>query len=95
VETKYENDPTCAAPVEYPWLSLVNIMLSPFWIIMVMVFGMSAAIEKKLQSGGIAFLASLLIFLFIFAFFTRSIPLWIPIIFLIMAVGYMIFRGRA
>jgi hypothetical protein len=42
-----------------------------------------------------AFLAALIVFLFIFAFFTRSIPLWIPIIFLIMAVGYMIFRGRA
>jgi parallel beta-helix repeat protein len=95
VEVKYENDPTCAPITEYPWLSLVNIMLSPFWIIMAMVFGMSAAIEKKLQTGGIAFLAALLIFLFIFAFFTRSIPLWIPIIFLIMAVGYMIFRGRA
>jgi hypothetical protein len=95
VETKYENDPTCAPIAEYPWLSLMNIILSPFWIIMVMVFGMSAAIEKKLQAGGIAFLAALLIFLFIFAFFTRSIPLWIPIIFLIMAVGYMIFRGRA
>jgi hypothetical protein len=95
VETKYENDPTCAPIAEYPWLGLLNIMLSPFWIIMAMVFGMSAAIEKKLQAGGIAFLASLIIFLFIFAFFTRSIPLWIPIIFLIMAVGYMIFRGRA
>jgi hypothetical protein len=94
VETKYENDASCAPIAEYPWLSLVNIMFSPFWIIMVMVFGMSAAIEKKLQAGGIAFLAALLIFLFIFAFFTRSIPLWIPIIFLIMAVGYMIFRGR-
>jgi hypothetical protein len=95
VETKYENDPTCAPIAEYPWLGLLNIMLSPFWIIMAMVFGMSAAIEKKLQAGGIAFLAALIIFLFIFAFFTRSIPLWIPIIFLIMAVGYMIFRGRA
>jgi hypothetical protein len=95
VETKYENDASCAPIAGYPWLSLVNIMLSPFWIIMAMVFGMSAAIEKKLQAGGIAFLAALLIFLFIFAFFTRSIPLWIPIIFLIMAAGYMIFRGRA
>jgi hypothetical protein len=95
VETKYENDPTCAPITEYPWLTLLNSILSPFWIIMAMVFGMSAAIESKLQSGGIAFLTALLIFLFIFAFFTRSIPLWIPIIFLIMAVGYMIFRGRA
>jgi hypothetical protein len=94
VEMKYENDPSCAPVAEYPWLGLLNTLLSPFWLIMAMIFGMSATVEKKLQAGGIAFITSLIILLFIFAFFTRSIPLWIPVIFLIIAVGYMIFRGR-
>jgi parallel beta-helix repeat protein len=94
VETKYENDPTCAAPVEYPWLGLLTILLSPFWIVLLMAFGMSTNVESKLQTGGMAFLAALIIFLFVFAFYTKTIPLWIPIIFLIIAFGYIMIRGR-
>jgi len=94
VETKYENDPACAAPVEYPWLGLLTILLSPFWIVLLMAFGMSTNVESKLQTGGMAFLVALIIFLFVFAFYTKTIPLWIPIIFLIIAFGYIMIRGR-
>jgi hypothetical protein len=90
VEIKYEEDPSCGMP----WLSLLTILLSPFWIVLLMAFGMSAKVESKLQTGGIAFLAALIIFLFVFAFYTKTIPLWIPIIFLIIAFGYIIIRGR-
>ena len=99
VEIKYEEDSTCAPPPtlppSYPWLNLLSIILTPFWIVLLLAFSMSAKVESKLMAGGIAFLSSLIIFLFIFSFFTKTIPLWMPILLLIIAFGYIIFRGRA
>jgi len=93
VEVKYETDTSCTAPTEYPWLSLLNSILSPFWLIMLITFGMSAGIEKKLNSGGIAFIVSFIIFSIIFSVLTRQMPFWIPVIVIILIVGFIVLRG--
>jgi parallel beta-helix repeat protein len=93
VEVKYETDTSCTAPTEYPWLTLLNSILSPFWLIMLITFGMSAGIEKKLNSGGIAFIVSFIIFSIIFSVLTRQMPFWIPVIVIILIVGFIVLRG--
>jgi chromate transport protein ChrA len=79
---------------DYPWLNLINVLVSPTWIVLLMIFGVSAAAEKMLNGKGIPFIVLTIILLIVFSFFTKTIPIWISIIFLILAFGYTLMRRR-
>jgi Ca2+/Na+ antiporter len=79
---------------DYPWLNLINVLVSPTWIALLMIFGVSAAAEKMLNGKGIPFLVLTTILLIVFSFLTKTIPIWIGIIFLILAFGYTLMRRR-
>jgi|YelNatPaOPRAMG01_1025707.scaffolds.fasta_scaffold85506_2 hypothetical protein len=79
---------------DYPWLSLINVLLSPTWIVLLMIFGVSAVAEKMLNGKGIPFLVLTIMLLIVFSFLTKTIPIWISIIFLILAFGYALMRQR-
>ena len=79
---------------EYPWLNLLNIIFTPVMIVLLLIFGVSAVIEKMLNSGGIGFLVISTILLFIFSVLVKVLPFWLPVIFIIVIIGYIILRGR-
>jgi hypothetical protein len=80
---------------EYPWLNLLNIIFTPVMIVLLLIFGVSAVTEKMLNSGGIGFLVISTILLFIFSVLVKVLPFWLPVIFIIVIIGYIILRGRA
>jgi len=79
---------------EYPWLNLLNIIFTPVMIVLLLIFGVSAVTEKMLNSGGIGFLVISTILLFIFSVLVKVLPFWLPVIFIIVIIGYIILRGR-
>jgi len=90
IEMKYETDPSC---MPFPWLDLFSKILSPFWIVLLMIFAISTTIEKRIGGGGLAFLIASTILLFVFSFLIPNIiPIWLPVILIIIIVGFLAIR---